>query len=220
MSEMQNSNASIHSKATSNTTANNSLPPTLTLSQLQTRNTSAATAQNKSGKSIVSEQRFVDGLVYSPVGSHKSSPDHSLISGWKYTRDSDFITGNIKVAESESDQAKSTSNSSQSYSKSSQMSAISTSSGASASADELSQRVRNLLKEIDTSLDESEPKMTPKLPKLILDIEQTQDAFRREIRRTQSTKFGGYQVADKSSSQERSFSNRSIATPRSIEDLP
>ena len=220
MSEMQNSNASIHSKATSNTTANNSLPPTLTLSQLQTRNTSAATAQNKSGKSIVSEQRFVDGLVYSPVGSHKSStPDHSLISGWKYTRDSDFITGNIKVAESESDQAKS-STSSQSYSKSSQMSAISTSSGASASADELSQRVRNLLKEIDTSLDESEgPKMTPKLPKLILDIEQTQDAFRREIRRTQSSKFGGHQVADKSSSQERSFSNRSIATPRSIEDL-
>ena len=218
MSEMQNSNASIHSKATSNTTAN-SLPPTLTLSQLQTRNTSAVTAQNKSGKSIVSEQRFVDGLVYSPVGSHKSStPDHSLISGWKYTRDSDFITGNIRVAESESDQAKSTS--SQSYSKSSQMSAISTSSGASASADELSQRVRNLLKEIDTSLDESEgPKTTPKLPKLILDIEQTQDAFRREIRRTQSSKFSGHQVADKSSSQERSFSNRSIATPRSIEDL-
>ena len=212
MSEM--SNTSIHSKATSN----NSMPPTLTLSQLQTRNASGV--QNKSGKSVVSEQRFVGGLVYSPVGSHKSStPDHSLISGWKYTRDSDFITGNIKVAESESDQAKSTSNSSQSYSKSSQMSAISTSSGASASADELSQRVRNLLKEIDTSLDESEPKMTPKLPKLILDIEQTQDAFRREIRRTQSTKFGGHQVADKSSSQERSFSNRSIATPRSIEDL-
>lgn len=221
MSEMKsNSNASIHSKATSNTTANASLPPTLTLSQLQTRNTSAVTAQNKSGKSIVSEQRFVDGLVYSPVGSHKSStPDHSLISGWKYTRDSDFITGNIKVAESESDQAKS-STSSQSYSKSSQMSAISTSSGASASADELSQRVRNLLKEIDTSLDESEgPKTTPKLPRLILDIEQTQDAFRREIRRTQSSKFGGHQIADKSSSQERSFSNRSIATPRSIEDL-
>ena len=213
MSEMSN-NTSIHSKVTSN----NSMPPTLTMSQLQTRNASGV--QNKSGKSVVSEQRFVDGLVYSPVGSHKSStPDHSLISGWKYTRDSDFITGNIKVAESESDQAKSTTNSSQSYSKSSQMSAISTSSGASASADELSQRVRNLLKEIDTSLDESEPKMTPKLPKLILDIEQTQDAFRREIRRTQSTKFGGHQVANKSSSQERSFSNRSIATPRSIEDL-
>merc|ERR1711962_1574516 len=103
------------------------------------------------------------------MGSHKSStPDHSLISGWKYTRDSDFITGNIKVAESESDQAKSTTTTSQSYSKSSQMSGISTSSGASASADELSQRVRNLLKEIDTSLDESEPKTTQKLPKLIL----------------------------------------------------
>lgn len=81
---------------------------------------------NKSGKSVISEKRFMDGITDSPMGSHKSStPDHrwlhycysrfgcivlqhisliifSLMDGWKYTRDSEYVTGSIKCAESES----------------------------------------------------------------------------------------------------------------------
>ena len=105
---------------------------------------------NASGKSVLSEQRFNDGLVYSPVGSHKSStPDHSFISGWKYTRDSEFINGNIRVAESDSDQKTNSSRDLKTSKGPSEQS-----SQLSHSADELSERVRKLLRQIDNSLEE------------------------------------------------------------------
>ena len=69
-------------------------------------------------------------------------------------------------------------------------------------ADELSQRVRNLLKEIDTSLDEP-PVEPPKLPKLILGLDEAQDQVKQGLRSFQSN---------------HSITT-SIATPRSIEDL-
>ena len=62
----------------------------------------------------------------------------------------------------------------------------------------MSQRVRNLLKEIDTSLEESEP---PKLPKLILGIGEAQDQVKQGLRSLSNS------------------AQTSIATPRSIEDL-
>ena len=144
---------------------------------------------NQSGKSVLSEQRFVDGLVYSPMGSHKSStPDHSFISGWKYTRDSEFINGNIKVAESESSDQKTPSlkSKNQSYQ----------SSGLSHSADELSERVRKLLRQIDDSLEEKSQKSSPAVPRLrgLEDI-----AIEKETRHEISSQVTG--------------------TPRSIEDL-
>ena len=52
-------------------------------------------------------------------------------------------------------------------------------------ADELSQRVRNLLKEIDTSLDEP-PAEPPKLPKLILGLDEAQDQMKQGLRSFQS----------------------------------
>ena len=71
----------------------------LTLSHLRARELTTPNNQpvNKSGKSVVSEKRFMDGITDSPVGSHKSStPDHSLMDGWKYTRDAEYLTGSIK----------------------------------------------------------------------------------------------------------------------------
>ena len=66
----------------------------LTLSHLKSTGAKEKSSRvNKSTKSTVSEQGFVDGIVYSPMGSHKSStPDHSLVSGWRYTRDSGLVT--------------------------------------------------------------------------------------------------------------------------------
>ena len=65
-------------------------------SEISRQNIKPKKSVNQSGKSVLSEQRFVDGLVFSPMGSHKSStPDHSFVSGWKYTRDSEFIPGTV-----------------------------------------------------------------------------------------------------------------------------
>ena len=52
----------------------------LTLSHLKNRGQTPENlpqAVNKSGKSVISEKRFMDGITDSPMGSHKSStPDH------------------------------------------------------------------------------------------------------------------------------------------------
>ena len=189
----------------------------MTLSQLKA-DPRSSNKVNKSTKSTVSEQGFVDGIVYSPMGSHKSStPDHSLISGWRFTRDSEYINGAIRVAESESDQKesipseKSASNRSASY-----RSGYTSSAG---TGDELSQRVKNLLKEIDTSLDESSEKhkSNSELPKLILDLES-------ETFKTPSLDYKALNRKRDTCSSERedlSFANSEpkSTTPRSIEDL-
>ena len=130
---------------------------------------------NTTGKSGLSEQRFVDGLYFSPMGSHKSStPDHSLISGWKNTESEAGKTGSTKQEKSASSgQVRNPSygqNSSRSRvtEKSSDFDKSKNTSRASSSADELSNRVRKLLQQIDNSLEEKSLDLDPvqQLPKL------------------------------------------------------
>ncbi|CBY35208.1 unnamed protein product [Oikopleura dioica] len=144
---------------------------------LQTRSKTLHSV-NTTGKSGLSEQRFVDGLYFSPMGSHKSStPDHSLISGWKNTESESGKTGSTKQEKSASSgKARTNTSYGQNLSRSRVIEKSSerdidkskNTSRASSSADDLSNRVRKLLQQIDNSLEEKSLDLDPiqQLPKL------------------------------------------------------
>ena len=139
---------------------------------LQTRSKTLHSV-NTTGKSGLSEQRFVDGIYFSPMGSHKSStPDHSLISGWKNTESESGKTASTDRRQEKSVTSGQLRREHLSHSrvtdKSSELEKSKNTSRASSSADELSNRVRKLLQQIDNSLEEKSLDLDPvaQLPKL------------------------------------------------------